>query len=289
MAHNGESVVFPDGFAFSQSNISDWLRCKRLFQYRHLQRRAHPAPETTDLLEYEEHTRLGTKFHTLAQQLLVGVPVDLLTARIHDPNLAAWWGAFQKFVSNNVSGRKYTESFLSAPLGNHRLVAKFDLISVEPESKQITIYDWKTSPYRPPEERLRTHPQTRVYLYLMAEAGGYYVDGPSVSPDDVRMIYWYAAYPDEPIIIDYSHAQHEQTRGFLAGVVDEISGATDFPKVDADRRQRVCRYCVYRNLCWDDVSAGNFDEYVQQDELNDADPVTTELELDFDQIAEVEF
>ncbi len=72
------------------------------------------------------------------------------------------------------------KSNLSAPLGKHRLLAKYDLIAVQ--DGKATIYDWKTYRKRPRNEWLAARTQTRVYRALLVQAGAHLNKGQPFDP-----------------------------------------------------------------------------------------------------------
>ena len=98
------------------------------------------------------------------------------------------------------------------------------------------------------------------------------------------MVYWFAEQPQEPQVFAYSAEQFQADHDYLLGLVDEIaalSGA-DF-HLTADESK--CKYCTYRSLCDRGISAGRIDP----GELMDDSPGSEDFELDFDQVAEIEF
>ena len=72
--------------------------------------------------------------------------------------------------------RQYPELTLSVPLGDHRLIAKFDLLAIEPGGRAV-IVDWKTGQRRQGQSWLAGRLQTRVYRYVLAQAGAHLNDG----------------------------------------------------------------------------------------------------------------
>ncbi len=84
---------------------------------------------------------------------------------------------------------------LSSPIGNHHLVAKYDLVAVQ--DNKALIYDWKTYVKRPRGMDVGTL-ATRVYRALLVQAGEHLNSGKPFEPEQVEMIYWYADFPSEP-------------------------------------------------------------------------------------------
>ena len=136
----------------SQSSLQDYMDCARRFKLRYLDRLSYPAVEAEPTLENEKHLQEGEYFHRLVQQHLIGIPADQIAKLANTPNLQRWWGNFQSFRQTNLASLTncLTEITLSAPLGNYRLLAKYDLIAIE--NDHVTIYDWKTYRKRPRSE-----------------------------------------------------------------------------------------------------------------------------------------
>ena len=282
-------LTLPPNTTFSQSKLEDWQKCRRLFQYRHLQQRVYPAPETGDMLAFEEHMTRGSDFHHIIHQFFSGIDADTLNQRIIDPQLATWWTAFQAHVVPTLPTRRYAEAPLTAPIDEHRLLAKYDLIAVDEAAHKITIYDWKTSLRRPARATLERRAQTLVYRYLMVEAGAYYLDWSPVKPEQVEMSYWFANFPTEPERFSYSSDEFKRDGDMLSQMIHEIEAEREFPTVNEADKERICRYCVYRTLCWDDVQAGAFDGLFEDEAPTEAEPDTDGFDLDFGQIQEVQF
>ena len=285
----------PPEFQFSQSSLQDYSDCRRRFQLRYLYRFAWPAAESEPAMENERFIQRGAFFHRLAQQYFVGVPVERLSASVHEDELRLWWQNFLDFCAQpngwihaalakpRHSGEARSlqpEISLSAALGNYRLAAKYDLI-VSTGDGGFKIYDWKTSTRSPQRKWLIERMQTRVYPYLLVRAGSVLNQGAPVDPAGVEMIYWYAASPDQPIHFPYSAAQYEQDHSFLLDWVEEIAALApeQYPRTSDERR---CAYCAYRSLCERGAQAGWLDEGIDD---RDSDDVL----IDFEQIAEIEF
>jgi CRISPR/Cas system-associated exonuclease Cas4 (RecB family) len=284
-----DKSILPNTFHFSQSNLSDWQTCHRRFQYRHLQRRPYPAPQTAseDLLEYERHLRQGEDFHRLVAQHLSGIEAERLTDRIDDDVLKTWWENYLAFGLQGIpQAVRQVETVLTAPIGDYRLLAKYDLLAAAPDTGRIVIVDWKTSRHRPRQSTLERQMQTLMYRYLAVEAAAYYLNWEPVLPENVEMIYWFANHPDQPERLVYSAERYQRDKDYLAEIVTEIVAEQEFQKVDEAEKAQVCRYCEYRTLCWEDVTAGRLKDMdnLVGDEAEDFD-----FEFDLEQIAEIEF
>lgn len=282
------SFRFP--ITFSQGSLQDFVDCPRRFQLRYLLNLAWPAIESEPILEQERRMRLGAQFHRLIQQYFIGIHPNQLTSFIHDPELEGWWQAFIGFVEGysgngllEKSDVRIPEASLSTSLVNTRLLAQYDLIAIGNTGK-IKIYDWKTSQKRPKRAWLAARLQTRVYFFLMANAGAYLKPGHDLAPEQVEMIYWFSNFPDEPEIFEYSAEQYQADANYLSSLIGAIKSldADQFQLTDDPDR---CRFCVYRSLCSRGVEAGSFD--ASSGDLEPSAP--QDFDFDYSQISEIEF
>lgn len=281
-------MSLPSDFHFSQGSLQDFVDCPRRFQLRFLDRIAWPAVQAEPILENEHHMQQGELFHLLVQQHLVGVPVERLTAMAQgDPDLAAWWQAYLLTAPADLAGLRFPEVTLSAPLGasgERRLVAKYDLVVLAPDGRAV-IFDWKTSRHRPPRRWLAERLQTRVYPHPLLHGGSDLSDGQPLAAERIEMVYWFAGFPDRPERFVYNPSQAAEDDGYLHGVVEQIALLASEEGVwPLTPHKERCRFCVYRSLCERGVEAGSPDEA----DYRDFEP-RIEIDLDFEQIAEVEY
>ena len=271
----------PLQFAFSQSSLQDYADCPRRFQLRYLDKLVYPAAETEPALENEKHLQEGQSFHRLAQQHLLGIPSEKLTPLANTPNLESWWGNFLAFSRTGLTDLTslYPEVTLSAPLGNFRLIAKYDLIAFT-EDEKVIIYDWKTYRKRPRNEWLSARWQTRVYRSLLVAAGSQFIEGKRIVPERCEMVYWFSNYPDEPAYFPYDEVQYKRDWDTMTRLTEEIQSASSFLLTD-DRQK--CAYCTYRSYCDRGIRAGD------QDFLEAEMEAESSFDVDFEQIGEIEF
>jgi hypothetical protein len=279
----------PPDFQFSQVSLQDFVNCQRRFLLRHVQRLSWPALETESTLEHERFMQQGAAFHRLAQQFLLGIPPSRLASMIHDPDLQGWWDNFMPIATGltesagTAGWRLLPELSLSIPMRDSRLVAKFDLLAIDPDHK-ILIYDWKTSRNKPRRQWLETRLQTRVYPYLLVRAGASFNQGQPIEPDQIEMIYWFAAHPEQNERFSYDANAHQASEAYLNHLVDTICSLEEIDfHLTEDKKQ--CAFCIYRSLCNRGISAG------RDPELQDEYPAEGEgdIVIDFDQIAEIEY
>ena len=271
----------PGTFRFSQQSLQDYVDCARRFQLRYVLMQPWPALITGSPLEYEEHLQRSGAFHLLAQQHTVGLDPNELAARIEDPELARWWQTYlDRPPADLPEGNRRAEVLLTAPLAGYRLVAKIDLLAADPGQRMV-IVDWKGTLKPPRRAAWAGRLQTRVYRYLAVEAGSAYFGGIPPQPDQVEMVYWFAAHDGATLRFSYDEAEHRQAGQDLARLIDDVAAhrAAIWPLTDDLRH---CRVCNYRSLCERDVRPGFL-----HDLEDDLEPDT--VEIDLEQVAEIEF
>ncbi len=263
-------------FTFSQSSLQDYTDCMRRFQLRYIERLQWPAVDTAPVLENERRQLEGQQFHRMVQQSLIGLPAAKLARMANTPELSRWWDNFLAHGPQLDGFKLFTELTLSAPVGDQRLMAKYDLVAVKP-GEQAIIFDWKTYRKRPKDEWMAARLQTKVYLALLVVAGAHLNEGKAFEPEQVEMVYWYADFPTEPSKFPYKASQHKRDWNGLLKLFNEINAKQSFPMTDDEKK---CSYCPYRSYCDRGTAAG---------ELDDIETELSSIEITLEQIQEIEF
>jgi len=275
-------MPLPDDFQFSQSSLQDYVECARRFELRYIDNLLWPAVVAEPIAEQERQRQRGADFHHLIHQHLLGVPAEALAGMTTDDELSRWWEAYRRdSLVNGLPKPRFPEIVLSTPLGQHRLLAKYDLLAIQP-GEQAIIVDWKTSLRKPAPARLANRLQTIVYRYVLVEAGAFLNGGQPILPNQVEMIYWFAVEPGQPERFGYNATQHQESGAQLAALIAEINQRKVF---DLTTEVRRCAYCRYRSLCERGVRAGDAAEL----DADWDDAPTPGVDFDFDDIAEIEF
>jgi hypothetical protein len=277
-----------DHFEFSQSSLQDYIDCRRRFQLRFIQRVIWPAVQAEPVRENERHIQRGDRFHRLAQQYLLGISAEKLArmaAADEDENLQSWWENFTGTLPEQIDGEKHVEVTLAAPLGNFQLVAKYDLVLMRPGGA-ATIFDWKTSTHRPKRTWLRERLQTRVYPYLLVQAGGVFNQGKPLAPEQVEMVYWFTEPGQAPEHFAYSNEQYAADRQYLLDLVGELQSLRQ-EQFEMCSSEATCRFCVYRSLCSRGVQAGSLAD--GEDEPDYPGDSPNALDFNLEQIGEISF
>jgi hypothetical protein len=261
-----------DRLTFTQSHLYTYRACPRRFYLRYLAR--VPWPEAPLGEAQEQAYDLGQRFHRRAERFFLGLPAD--DEEETNPTLRVWWDTFRRHGPPLPAGRRFAETSLTVPIGNHFLTGRFDLLIVgqdEAGQPAAHLFDWKTGDPRP-AERLRAAWQTRVYLAVLAQGGAALAPDAAgaFAPDRLRLTYWYVAEPDQPRVIAYDTAAHRRNWAELESLVAVIDGRLSAGAPDAwpltdDLSE--CRRCAYQALTGR-LSAGEATpEEVDEDEAQD--------------------
>ena len=275
-------MPLPDNFVFSQSSLQDYVECARRFELRYMKQLKWPAIEAEPVADRERHMRGGADFHHMIHQHMLGIPADRLLSAAKDPDLRRWWTVYLRdpFVSR-LPEIRYPEVALSTWVEGHRLVAKYDLVTVQP-GEGVTIVDWKTSRRKPTRDRLLSRMQTVVYRYVLASAGAQLNAGQDIPPGQIEMVYWFVEDPTNLERFLYDEDEFKADADQIVGLLAQIAERTRFDLTTDTKR---CRFCAYRSLCERGIEAGHEDDMDAEIE----DGPGFDLDLDFDQIAEIEF
>ena len=276
-------MTLSTGFQFSQNSLQDYVDCPRRFELRYLLHCQWPALESEPVLEREHHLDQGSRFHQLVHQHTLGIPLEQLSKMAQDPDLQRWWENYLHIAPfNSLPVQRLPEYTLTSSFVNYRLIAKYDLVAIEP-GRQAVIMDWKTSVRKPSRSRLKERLQTRLYPFLLVEAGDHLNGGQPIQPEQVEMIYWFTDFPDEPEHFVYSQGEHQSNRAFLLQLIKEIQVLKEGQFLYTPFEKR-CLFCNYRSLCNRGVQAGDWQK--QEDEAEPS--AENSLEIDFYQIGEIE-
>lgn len=276
-------MPLPANFQFSQHNLQDFLECPRRFQLRYVLKHGWPALQSEPVQERERHALLGVRFHQMIHQQHLGMDTTLLTASNADADLHIWWQRYLENAPQNLPARQLTEFTLTAPFAGYRLIAKYDLLAIEPGQK-LVIIDWKTGQRLPTRQLLSQRMQTRLYPLLAVLAGHSLQDNQPVEPEMIEMIYWFTSKPESPVIFQYTDRQFQADRQELTEIIEKIHALRDdeFPLTN---HEEICAFCNYRSLCNRGARAGDWTN--SEDESTVADDSL--LDLDLGQIGEVQF
>lgn len=275
-------MKLPFDFQFSQNNLQDLVDCPRRFYLRNLLHLEWPALESEPAQTREKEMRLGQSFHQLVHQNILGIVDSDPNLVFSDGEISTWWQNYLSFFSQIPDAILLPEYPLTAPFASFRLLAKFDLLVVNP-GKSILVIDWKTNRFLPKRSWLENRLQTKVYLFMLALAGQKLFQSKDLVSEQISLMYWFPNFPSQPITFDYSSAQFSKDSAYLHQLVEQVirSNEDDFLKTS---NEKTCLFCNYRSLCLRGGQAGHWSETEDLENSNIPNP-----ELDFDQMAEIEF
>lgn len=284
-------MKLPPNFHFSQSSLQDFIDCRRRFQLRHLNKIRWPALQAQPALELERRLEAGREFHALIRKHELGVEKDVLESLIRDGDLKRWWQNYLHYLPDWLPEQRYPEIRVSASIPSAelalgtdvRLSATLDLLAVEPNARAV-IVDWKTTRRPQSQAWLSERMQTRVYRFLLVQAGSAFIRTAKVEPEQVSMLYWFAEKPENSVLLDYDQGAYEEDGCVLREVMRTILLLPD-DHFEKTKNLQQCHFCRYRSLCDRGGEAGAFDHFSGDEDSLDVPQVS----FDFDRVEEIEY
>ncbi len=267
----------PADFVFSQSALQDYQDCPRRFELRYIKDLRWPALKTEDALEFEKSSLRGEEFHHQIHQHSLGVTAEKISPTITDEEMRKWWENYLRWQAENLPKVRHAELKLTAPLGESRVMAKYDLVA-QLSDETLVIIDWKTG-HPKKREWLQRRMQTTVYPFVLWRAGAWLNNGKPISPERVRLIYWFAEQ-GSTIEFQLNSEQLQADEQRLTVIISEINSRLEFPKTEEEKK---CQFCVYRSLCERGEIAGKFED------LEDDDDDAVGINLNLDEVDEIAF
>ncbi len=258
------------------------MDCPRRFELRYILRQAWPAIRSEPVLEHERHMLRGELFHRMIQQHQLGLPAEQVAAQAREPILLEWWQNYLSYAPRALPDQRYPEIALQSSLNSAAFIAKLDLLAVEP-GQRCLIVDWKTGQKKPSRANLRARIQTRLYPWMVVQAGQTFQNSIPVRPDQVEMIYWFTADPQHPEIFKYSPEQYRSDAERLQQLVQQVEGCLQ-NGFELTTDEKKCAFCNYRSLCERGSSAGTQDSDIALEAEQEPG-----FDLDFDQIEPIAF
>jgi hypothetical protein len=226
--------------------LRTYLSCPLRFRYRYIDnlywsQAWGSGPEERRALEQ------GQNFHLMARRYYSGVDPALVADPVDQQQLDAWMGSLQGFLPRTFDRAFYPELELRLNRPDMKLMAKFDLVAVDPNGR-ATIFDWKTERKMPRKSYLLKSPQTLVYRYMLCAAGGQYSPKGRFKPEEVDMIYWNPSFPSKWERLPYSEAQYQQDEEHLRSLLAQIL-RTPREGFLGTSEENICRHCEYQMIC----------------------------------------
>ncbi|WP_416667421.1 PD-(D/E)XK nuclease family protein [Egbenema bharatensis] len=238
----------------SQGQLNLLQTCPRKFQHIYIEQLGFPiAPDHQDRLNW------GQQFHLLMQQRELGLPIDRISAPLHQTVESFVQAAPEVF--HTPPDTRQSEHRRSLEFQGYLLTVIYDLLVMD--DRQAQILDWKTYPRPQQSSWLKQNWQTRLYPFVLAETSEY-------DPDQISMTYWFIqnqAAPGIPepnqsdrpcqpesITYSYSHQQHQQTHQELTRLLTQLTHWLDryqqgepFPQAPTSSPH--CDTCTFTIRC----------------------------------------
>ena len=256
--------------SFSAHSLQAYVDCARRYELSYLEELKWPAVESEPLLQSERHMVDGRRFHEMVHRDVLGISVPVPDSA-KDADISRWWNSFMVQRPADVDGERFAEKTLIGTIGvstgvstgGSTIVATCDLIVIgngeTQGSRRARIFDWKTWRRRHTREWLADRLQTRIYPYLLVQAGAALADGKPLTPDEIEMVYWYSNFSNEPEVFAYNEEQYRQDEAYLGGLVDEIL-SREAGTFELTTDEKKCMFCVYRSFCDRGGVAGYLDD-----------------------------
>jgi RecB family exonuclease len=230
----------------SASALATYQSCPLRFRYRYLDNLYWSqlwgaSPEDRARVER------GQNFHLMARRYYAGLDPARVEDAVEQKELESWLTLMQGFLPRTFDQAFYPELELRLNRPDLRLQAKFDLVVVNPDGK-ATIFDWKTERKLPTRTYLDKAPQTVMYRYMLAAAGGQYSPRGQFRPEEINMIYWNPQHPARWHRLEYSQARFDKDEQFLHDLVSRIL-KTPREMFLATTDEGTCRRCEFQMIC----------------------------------------
>lgn len=136
------------------------------------------------------------------------------------------------------------EQYFRVPLGNGvPLTGIIDRLDVDEQSRSAVIHDLKTGKKAYTRAELKDNLQSKIYNVAVRKMH------PSVETVDV--IFWFVR-PKERKMVSFGPAATERDERMLEGIAEEIVKTVE----PVPRRNRWCRWCLYRSRCPEQAGIG---------------------------------
>jgi len=255
---------------FSQNSLEIFSKCRMRFKKRYVDGLLWKSREATE----NNHAEKGRLFHLLAYRYFMGLDDSFVDEKGEYSDIKVWQDRLKSYMVINSNNSYYPEFELKLAEDSIKIQAKYDLIIIDAENRAV-IYDWKVQEKSINPKNAEQAFQTRVYMYLLAKAGDI-INGKSIKPEDITMIYWQARHPANPVKMNYSEELFKKDEEFLRSEIEKILNCNFDSMGLKTNDEKVCRFCEFCSIC------NGFDS---EEVIDNAD----EFEIEWEQIEEVEF
>lgn len=233
----------------SANALTQYAQCKRRFALRYKASRYWPAPDAGPERQGADPLVLGSAFHQLVHQRVLGLELAATLALRESelPELGTLWRQFERspHAGRGETVRWWSEQTLHFAIAGVPVEVRYD--RVMEEAGRWTILDWKTGRV---SAKIREGWQTRLYQFALVEAGEA-LAGVPVAPEQVTLVYWEVA-KGHAETVSYSAAAHARIRRELEAIAAEVVAPFDEDLVDDvhfPRNPVHCPKCPFDAYC----------------------------------------
>ncbi|HEY9721702.1 MAG TPA: PD-(D/E)XK nuclease family protein [Oscillatoriaceae cyanobacterium] len=232
----------------SANALTQYSFCERRFALRYKASRYWPAPEGGPEREGPNPLALGSAFHQLVHQRVLGLDLDgtLALRETELPELGVLWRAFsQSPHAVGANARLWTEQALHFAIAGVPVEVRYDRLAEE--DGRWTILDWKTGRV---SAKIRGTWQTKLYRYALVEAGEA-LTGTPIAPEQVTLVYWEVP-KGHAVAFPYDADEHAAIRAELEAIAGRVTAPfDDAPADDANfkRNPDHCGQCPFDAYC----------------------------------------
>jgi hypothetical protein len=234
----------------SADGLKYWSRCKKQFYYKHVLKLRWPANI--------QHFSLGRDVHKLLDYQSRGLDCTPLLKNATEAVNRSWQKLLHHpIVQLPILANEWAFHVpVCLPGGEQEwLTGRIDRVAQE--AGKVLVIDWKTGTGIP--RNPSTDWQTRLYLFAVKEVAsatamgepGFSHPQKPLQAKDMQFVYVEVKAdthtPIREIRLDYTEAQHEETRDTLIGIFKQMKQPEGYPLPE----NRVCpdRFCVYHPIC----------------------------------------
>lgn len=219
----------------SQSLIRVYQDCPYRYYLMSIRKMTWP-----DALSVDSRLESGRHYHQLIRQSIEGIPARLLLKMDLPEDEQAVFRTWKEQFRFQKGSRVYAELDVSAVFAGVLWVGTYDALEISDEG--ITIYDWKNKPLH-----YESSPQTMLYRWMAKRLSSRFC-GEELPAEKIRMIYWFAKRPAEPLILPYSETDYLKDTERLLSLAEELvtEDESAYPKTD---EPGICDRCSFRSYC----------------------------------------
>ncbi len=233
-------------FYFSQSALSVFDKCTLKFRYRYLDGLFWPQ-DWGGNQKQQQIIEKGKTFHKMAYRYYDRGYIS--QGDFIDHQLKKWFNNLKEFRPYEKDKDFKPEYELRINKNQIKLLAKYDLLYTDKKNNQIIIYDWKTNQRKLMKNKLLNNYQTLVYLFVLYQAGKFYLPVDDLKISQIKIVYWNPRYPQKVVKIKYTNSMYKKAEEKITSLIKKIKDY-DYQDFHKTSDRQLCQYCEYRPICY---------------------------------------